>query len=70
MVLEDISEGVVLAILIRWDAPVISMGDKQLSRAILAGEQGGQMPSRELGYQELGTLCCACRTVNCKISRW
>ena len=36
-VLEGISEGVVLAILTRWDAPVISMGDKQLSRAILAG---------------------------------
>ena len=34
LVLEGILEGVVLAILIKREAPVISMGDKQLARVI------------------------------------
>ena len=34
LVLEGIVEEVVLAILIRWAAPVISMGDEQLARVI------------------------------------
>lgn len=59
LVLENISEGVVLAILIKWDAPVISMGDKQFSRAILAGGQGDQLPSRELRVSKSQVPCTA-----------
>lgn len=38
--LEGTVEGVVLAILIRWDAPVISTGGGKLARVILAGHKG------------------------------
>lgn len=44
--LEGIREGAVVAILTRWDARVISTGDKQLARVILTGEKGGRLRSR------------------------
>jgi hypothetical protein len=48
-ILEDVGLGVAVAILIRWDAPVISADDKQLARVISAGEKGEQQRSRRLG---------------------